>query len=96
MMVIIIHHKKPLIEIWNSHCKSVEVSGIDIGVMFTQPIKKHKTDNVRICGLPGKLVSHVNDKKELVKMDTDKFILLMAKVGINVKVKVEVKAADQL
>lgn len=77
-----------LIEIWEKHCKSVAFSEMDLGVMFTQPRKKHKTDNVRVCGLPAKLVSHVKGDRELLRMDSDKFILLMAKVGINVEVTI--------
>lgn len=52
--------------------------------------KKAKINKRNILSIPCEFIRYINEETELVKMYNDDFVLLMAKIGIKVKVE-EVK-----
>lgn len=80
--------QQTLINLWESHCKTVENTGIDLGfITFTNKApKRPKTMNRRIAGLQATCISYLSENRELVRMDIHNFLLLMAKTGINIEI----------
>ena len=74
-----------IIKIWENKIKSFKTCGIDTGyVLFQKPATNAKSNKRRLCGFECDLVSYTNNGMEMVKMKNDKFILLMAKIGIDI------------
>ena len=75
-----------LINIWRRHT-GFRISGIDV-IKFTHKYTgKAKGDNRRIAGLKAECISYLKNDIEMVKMSVEDFIKLMAKVGVEMRVK---------
>ena len=77
-----------LVDIWKEHLKHVG-DGLNLGFLtFTkQRPKNPKSDTRKIAGIKAECVSYLKDDRELVKMSEQNFILLMAKMGIDMDIQ---------
>ena len=82
--------QQTLIDLWNQQLKRKASGGTFGHVMFTKDRPKNpKTDNRRIAGIKAESVSYLKDNRELIKMTEANFILLMAKMGIEMTIEKE-------
>lgn len=85
-------NQNKLIEIWNSYLERFNDTGNDLGYIFLSKKATNKINktNIRyVYGIRAEFVGYVpylNDR-EVVKVETMNFILLMAKSGIKVNIE---------
>jgi hypothetical protein len=77
-----------LIDLWEKHLEDIN-GGLNLGFVTFKNKRPNnpKNENRRIAGINAKSIAYLREDQELVKMSDEKFLYLMAKVGIDIQVK---------
>jgi len=73
-----------LITIWDTNLKAFKKG---VTLLNTIVFQKQRDKNKTIAGLKYKVQRYLNDNMILISMTIEDYILLMAKMGINIKIK---------